>query len=228
VKLALDRGELLKVDAVLVAAGRTANTGRLNLPAVGVTPGAKGKLDVNENYQTNVPHIYATGDVIGFPALASTGMQQSRVAMAHSFAPSIGLKMDRILPYGIYSVPECGMVGETEQSLKQQNVPYVAGVAKYSHTGRGVIIGDQYGFLKLLFHADTRKLLGVHAIGENASDLIHVGQMVMLYDGGIDAFARACFNYPTLGDLYKHAAGTAMAAFMKRDAQRAETAPVGL
>jgi NAD(P) transhydrogenase len=218
--LKLDNGQTLPVDAVLVAAGRVPVTDHLNLDAAGVACDDKGRVAVNERYQTSAPHVYATGDVIGFPALASMGMQQSRVAMTHAFAPSSACGSWRVaplLPYGIYTVPECAMVGEPEQVLIDNGTPYVAGVARYTDTGRGVIIGEQFGFLKLLFHAETRQLLGVHAIGENATDLIHTGLMVMLLDGGIDALVRACFNYPTLGDLYKVAASNAMMQFNRRE-----------
>jgi NAD(P) transhydrogenase len=210
VTLTLTSGKTLVVDQVLVAAGRVSNTERLNLAAAGVVPGRRGLLVVDEHFRTNVPHIYAAGDVIGFPALASTSMEQARIAICHAFDKPYKTKMSTVLPYGIYTIPEASMAGETEGSLKEKGVPYVVGRGHYALNARGEIIGDRFGFLKLLFHRDTRQLLGVHAIGEQATELVHVGLVVILMEGDLDLFNRACFNYPTLGDLYKYAAYDAL------------------
>jgi NAD(P) transhydrogenase len=211
IKLALSSGKLLVVDAVLVAAGRKSNTADLNLGAAGITTNDRGLIRVDEHFRTEVPHIYAAGDVIGFPALASTSMQQARVALRHAFGqkgPSRAFHL--ILPAGVYTIPEVAMVGETEESLQRKGVDYIVGRAPYSSNARGRIIGDTEGFLKLLFSREERnedmKLLGVHAIGEQATELVHIGLMAMLSDSPIEVFEEACFNIPTLGDLYKLAA----------------------
>jgi len=209
VVLGLASGASLTVDALLVAAGRQSNTGKLNLSAAGVTTGERGLIPVDENYRTNVPHIYAAGDVIGFPALASTSMEQGRRAVCHAF----GLKaanLSPILPLGVYTVPEVSMVGETEESLKKKAVDYVVGRAKYEHNARGQIIGDIHGFIKLLYRRGDMKLLGVHVMGEQATELVHVGLMAMLTERSADIFVEACFNVPTLGMLYKAATLDAM------------------
>lgn len=203
----LGSGNTLRVDAVLVAAGRKSNVESLNLPAAGVTTLDKGRISVDEQYRTNAPHILAVGDVIGFPALASTAMDQARHAVRCVFAPGIvhGPAL-RLLPSGVYTIPEIGMIGETEESLKQSKTDYVAGRAHYATSARGRIIGDEHGFLKLLFGRDGMKLIGVHAIGEQATDLVHIGLIAMLTGASIEIFDEACFNIPTLGALYKTAA----------------------
>src|SRR5262249_40387774 len=155
--------------------GRGGNTKNLGLENAGVQPGARGLLKVNSHYQTDAPHIYAAGDVIGSPALASTAMEQARVAMAHAFDLKYKTDVAVILPYGIFTIPECSMAGETEESLKEKQIPYVAGKATYASNARGQIIGDHKGFLKLLFALDDMRLLGAHVIGEQATELIHVG-----------------------------------------------------
>lgn len=204
--LCLSSGETLKTDGVLIAAGRTSNTGDLNLGTAGITAGKRGILTVNSNFQTEVPNIYAAGDVIGFPALASTSMEQARVAMTHAFDTSYKAAMANLLPTGVFTIPEVSMVGETEESLKSKGVEYVVGRARYFQNARGQIIGDDTGFLKLLFNSSDMKLLGVHVIGERATEIVHIGLMAMLTGSGVELFNRACFNYPTLGELYKHAA----------------------
>lgn len=203
--LTLSSGEILKTDGVLIAAGRTSNTSDLNLSAAGITAGKRGILTVNENFQTEVSNIYAAGDVIGFPALASTSMEQARVAMSHAFDTSYKSSMASVLPTGVFTIPEASMVGETEESLKSKGVNYVVGRARYMQNARGQIIGDDTGFLKLLFNASDMKLLGVHVIGERASEIVHIGLIAMLTGSGVELFNRTCFNYPTLGELYKHA-----------------------
>jgi NAD(P) transhydrogenase len=203
ITLEFDTGGRLCVDAVLVAAGRTSNTGALNLPAAGLQTGPHGRLGVNAHYQTDVPHIYAAGDVIGFPALASTSMEQARVAMCHAFELPYKTNIAPLLPTGIYTIPEVSIVGSAEEELQAQGVDYVVGRASYAQCARGEIIGDQTGFLKLIFRRGDLKLLGVHVLGEQASELAHIGVVAMLAEGTAELFNRSCFNFPTLGDLYK-------------------------
>jgi NAD(P) transhydrogenase len=202
-RLTLSGGEVLEVDQVLVAAGRTANSTGLGLEAVGVKLGKRGQVEVNTTYQTAVPHIYAVGDVIGFPALASTAMEQARVAVQHAFGKVQALAP--ILPYGIYTIPEVSMAGETEKSLLDKGIPYVAGRAWYLTNPRGQIIGEDRGRLKLLFHRESLKLLGVHVLGEQASELVHIGLVAMMAGAGAPLFVETCFNYPTLSETYKTA-----------------------
>lgn len=204
VTLHLSGGETLTVDEVLVAAGRQSNTGKLNLPAAGVKTAEHGLIPVDERFRTNVEHIYAAGDVIGFPALASTSMEQAQRAVLHAFghAPH---RIPRHLPNGIYTIPEISTVGETEESLKKAGINYVVGRASYWDASRGRIIGDKDGFLKLLFRQGDMKLLGVHIIGELATEVVHVGLMAMLTESTVDLFLEACFNVPTLATLYKSA-----------------------
>jgi NAD(P) transhydrogenase len=208
--LRLSSGRSICAEGVLVAAGRASNTDALNLGAAGVVPGKRGVLSVNASYETEVPHIYAAGDVIGFPALASTSIEQARVAVCHAFGLGFKNELPHLLPSGIYTIPEVSMVGETEQSLSELGIDYVVGRATYMDNPRGKIMGDENGLLKLIFRADDMKLLGVHAIGEQATELIHVGLVAMLTGSGADLFNQACFNYPTLGDLYKYATYDAM------------------
>lgn len=222
----LKSGVKLEVQTVLAATGRTGNTHRLNLEQIGIQPTKRGLLEVNEHYQTRLTHIYAVGDVIGFPALASTSMEQARVAMVHAFDLKYKSDVSRTLPYGIYTIPECSMAGETEESLTEKGVPYVVGRTRYSHNARGQIIGDKDGFVKLIFHAEDTKLLGVHIIGEQASELIHVGLSAMLRGAGADLFIQSCFNYPTLTEMYKYATYDALGQLAKRKAAgEAEVAP---
>jgi NAD(P) transhydrogenase len=206
----LASGASLEADTLLVAAGRSGNTAKLNLPAAGLTVGKRGLIDVNSHYQTGVPHIYAAGDVIGFPALAATSMEQARVAMVHAFDLKYKTRVAPILPYGIYTIPECSMAGETEAALAEKGVRFVSGIARYEANARGQIIGAQSGFLKLVFAYDTMQLLGVHAIGEQASELVHIGLVALQAQAGANLFIETCFNYPTLGELYKYAAYDAL------------------
>lgn len=211
VVLTMDSGEALSCDGVLVCAGRSSNTEDLNLAAAGLTPGKRGLVQVNEHFQsTEVPHIYAAGDVIGPPALAATGIEQARVAVCHAFGETLKTGIASLLPTGIYTIPEASMVGETEASLKEKQIPYLVGRARYSDIPRGDIIGDNVGFLKLLFHRDDLRLLGVHVMGEHATEVVHIGLIAMMTGAGADLFNQACFNYPTLGDLYKYAAYDAL------------------
>ena len=205
VTLDLSAGETLTVDEVLVAAGRQSNIRSLNLPVAGVKTGEHGIIPVDDDFRTNAQHIYAAGDVIGFPALASTSMEQARRAVLHAFGHA-AYKLPRYLPNGIYTIPEISTVGDSEESLRRQGVAYVVGRSSYWDVARGRIIGDKEGFLKLLFRQEDMKLLGVHIIGELATEVVHVGLMAMLTGSTVEVFLEACFNVPTLASLYKSAA----------------------
>lgn len=205
VEATLESNKTLRAQTLLYCIGRQGATANLNLAAAGLSADNRGRLKVNEVYQTAVGHIYAAGDVIGFPALASTSMEQGRVATCHMFqqfaeAPST------LFPYGIYTIPEISMVGQTEQSLTAAGTPYEVGLARYRETARGLLIADPHGLLKLLFHPESHRLLGVHAIGTGATELIHIGQTVMAAGMPIDYFIESVFNYPTLAECYKVAA----------------------
>jgi NAD(P) transhydrogenase len=205
IHLYLDSGKRVVADRVLYCAGRSGVTDGLNLAAAGLAPNNKGCLEVDENYQTGVAGIYAAGDVIGFPSLASTSMEQGRVAACHAFGLPVR-SMSQHFPYGIYTIPEISMVGQTEESLTRDKVPYETGRAHYREIARGQILGDVTGFLKLLFHLETRQLLGVHIIGDGATELVHIGQAVIALGGTLDYFLESVFNYPTLAEAYKIAA----------------------
>ncbi|HYH40642.1 MAG TPA: Si-specific NAD(P)(+) transhydrogenase [Burkholderiales bacterium] len=205
VVLTLSSGATLTCDGLLVCAGRQSNTADLNLAAAGLTPGTRGLVPVNAHYQSEVPHIYAAGDVVGAPALAATGIEQARVAVNHAFDATFKKDLATLLPTGIYTIPEASMVGETESQLREKEVDFIAGHARYADLPRGEIIGDRTGFLKLLFRREDMRLLGVHVMGEQATEVVHLGLVAMLAEAGADLFNRACFNYPTLGDLYKYA-----------------------
>ena len=204
VRLELSSGAILTANAVLVAAGRQSNTAHLGLEKAGVETGARGLVHVNEHFQTNIEHIYAAGDVIGFPALASTSMEQARRAALHALNLG-GRTLSPLLPAGIYTIPEVSMVGETEESLQKKDTPYIVGRANYRENARGRIIGDQDGFLKLLFRQDDLKLVGVHVMGELATEVVHIGLIAMMCDASANLFGEACLNMPTLGMLYKSA-----------------------
>ena len=206
VVLHLRGGEDLPAECVLFATGRLGATGGLALDRAGLRAGPRGNLQVNEHYQTAVPHIYAAGDVIGFPALASTSMEQARVAMCHAFDLKYKSRVSPLLPMAIYTIPEIATVGETEETCRAKGIPYGVGRALYRDNSRGQIIGDLSGLVKLVFSSTDLKLLGVHILGEMASELVHVGQSCLLFGGTIDAFIQSVFNYPTLGEAYKYAA----------------------
>ena len=206
IALKLTSGAASKVDAVLVAAGRKSNTENLNLAAAGVTVGDHGLVHVDEHCRTSAPHIYAAGDVIGFPSLAATSMKQARRAVRHTCELKVRTEISRCLPTGIDTIPEASMVGATEESLKKQGIEYVVGRASYENTIRGCIIGDTGGFLKLLFRREYMKLLVVHVLGEYATQLVHIGMMATLASLADEIFDEASFNLPTLGELYKMAA----------------------
>jgi NAD(P) transhydrogenase len=202
VRLELSSGTALTVDAVLVAAGRQSNTANLALEKSGVKTGERGIIPVNEHFQTNIENIYAAGDVIGFPALASTSAEQARRAVRHALGLG-GSGITSFLPNGIYTIPEVSTVGETEESLKKKGVAYIVGRANYRDNARGRIIGDRDGFLKLLFRQGDLKLIGVHIMGELATEVVHIGLMAMMCNASANLFVDACFNLPTLGQLYK-------------------------
>jgi NAD(P) transhydrogenase len=206
VEATLASNKTLRADTLMYAVGRQGATDKLNLAAAGLSSDNRGRLKVNESYQTEVPHIYAAGDVIGFPALASTSMEQGRLASCHMFHAPVNEASQTLFPYGIYTIPEISMVGQTEQALTQQGVPYEVGMARYREIARGQLIADPHGLLKLLFHPVSRRLLGVHAIGTGATELIHIGQTVMAAGMPIDYFVESIFNYPTLAECYKVAA----------------------
>lgn len=216
VRLDLQSGASLEVDSVLFAAGRLGNTEGLGLERIGIPVGDRGHVTVNEHYQTVIPHVYAAGDVIGFPALAATSMEQARVAMCHAFDLKYKTRVAPVFPLAIYTVPEVSMVGETEESCRQRGIDYCVGRALYRHNARGQIIGDLAGQIKLVFRTPDKTLLGIHIIGEAASELIHVGLMVMQAGGTIDVFIEAVFNYPTLGDAYKYAAYDGLGNLQRR------------
>ena len=208
----LKSGKQIRASLLMYSAGRVGATNGLNLEKIGIQPDERGRLKTNDNFQTAIPHIYAVGDVIGFPALASTSMQQGRHAACHA----LGLGCDtstHLLPYGIYTIPEISMVGRNEDELTRDGVPYEVGVARYREIARGQLIGDTVGMLKMLFHSETRDLLGVHIIGEGATELIHIGQAVIALGGKLDYFVDAVFNYPTLAECYKVAALAALNRF---------------
>lgn len=205
VAIRLESGKQIVTDKALYSIGRTGNTGRLNLGAAGLEPDDRGRLAVNEHYQTQVPSVYAVGDVIGFPSLASTSMEQGRLAVCHALGVP-ATSVPELFPYGIYTIPEISMVGRNEEELTHDGVPYEVGKARYREIARGQILGDTTGLLKLLFHLETRKLLGIHIIGEGASELVHIGQAVLAFGGVLDYFVDTVFNYPTLAECYKTAA----------------------
>jgi NAD(P) transhydrogenase len=201
----LQSGKKAHGDALIYAVGRQANGDQLRVEAAGLAADSRGRLKVNEFFQTDVPHIYAAGDVIGFPALASTSMEQGRLAASHMFGIPFE-HMPELLPYGIYTIPEISFVGQTEESLTANRVPYEVGIARYSELAKSMMLGDETGMLKLLFARETRKLLGVHALGQRATEIIHIGQAILFYGGSVEYFRDMVFNYPTLAEAYKVAA----------------------
>jgi NAD(P) transhydrogenase len=201
----LESGKKIRADMLLYAVGRQANGDLLQLEAAGLAADSRGKIKVNGNYQTEVPHIYAAGDIIGFPALASTSMEQGRLASCRMFgAPSE--HMPELFPYGIYTIPEISTVGQTEEKLTAAKVPYEVGISKFNELAKSMMLGDETGMLKLLFDRHTRKLLGVHILGQRATEIVHIGQAVLAYGGTIEYFRDTVFNYPTLAEAYKVAA----------------------
>jgi len=205
VEATLASNKTVRAATLLYTIGGQGATAQLNLPAAGLSADDRGRLKVNEFFQTDVPHIYAAGDVIGFPALAATSMEQGRLASCHMFH-QLAEPANPLFPYGIYTIPEISMVGQTEQALTKAAVPYEVGMARYREIARGQLIADPHGILKLLFHQHSRRLLGVHAIGTGATELIHIGQAIMAAGMSIDYFVESIFNYPTLAECYKVAA----------------------
>ena len=201
----LKSGKRVRSDMLLFAAGRSGAIDDLNLANADLVADSRGRLQVNDRFQTNVPHIYAAGDIIGFPSLAATSMEQGRLAACHMFNHPTHSHPE-FFPYGIYAVPEISMVGMTEQELKQQEIPYESGIARIRETARGQIMGLREGVLKMLFAIEDQRLLGVHIVGEGATELVHIGQAVLSLGGKLDYFVETAFNYPTLAEAYKVAA----------------------
>ncbi|KYK20502.1 pyridine nucleotide-disulfide oxidoreductase [Thermoplasmatales archaeon SG8-52-4] len=229
IEIKLESGKNLKTEAVMLATGRTSNTESLNLEAAGIKTGKYGLIVVDQYYQVihpetqkTVPGIFAAGDVVGRPALASTSMEQARFAMIKAFnLEPYKEHVAPILPYGIYTIPECSMAGKTEEDCKKEKIDYIIGKANYNQNARGMIIGDTEGFLKLIFEfnkdiSKPMKLLGVHVIGEIASEIIHIGVSALIMNANSNLFIDTCFNYPTLGELYKYATYDAMGRRAKR------------
>jgi NAD(P) transhydrogenase len=211
----LDNGLELFTDKVLASSGRSGWTDGLGLEGVGVVVDKRGTIKVDSDYRTAVESIYAAGDVIGFPGLASTSMEQARVAVCHAFGFAYKRQVSQLLPFGIYTIPEVGSVGFSEEAAKEQGRDAVVGRAFYRDNARGKIVGDKDGVIKLVVERSTKKILGVHCIGERASELVHIGQAVMLLDGTIDAFIEMVFNYPTLSEMFKYAAYDALGAIAR-------------
>ncbi len=198
-------GKRIPADAVMYSAGRQGATDALDLGAAGLEADRRGRISVDDSYRTPVPHIYAVGDVIGFPALAATSMEQGRLAAYHACGENVRSLVD-LQPIGIYTIPEISYCGQTEDELTVSNVPYEVGISRYRELARGQIVGDSYGMLKLLVSTQTRRLLGVHIFGTNATELVHMGQAIMTCEGSIDQIVDTVFNYPTLSEAYKVAA----------------------
>jgi NAD(P) transhydrogenase len=201
----LESGKNVHGQGLLYTIGRQANSDQMNIEVAGLKPDVRGKISVNENFQTMVPHIYAAGDVIGFPALASTSMEQGRLASCHMFSKP-GKMPPNLIPYGIYTIPEISMVGQTEEQLTKEKIAYETGLARYAELAKGQMLGDEQGLLKLLFDPNSLKLFGVHIIGDRAAEIIHIGQAVLTMGGTIEYFRDTVFNYPTLAEAYKVAA----------------------
>ena len=206
IQMTLSSGKVVEAETALFAAGRRGAVEGLGLEKAGLGINERGNIDVNTQYQTPVPHIYAAGDVIGFPALASTSMEQGRVAMCHAFGFPYKQRLASQLPMGIYTIPEISAVGETEESCREKKISYEVGRAKYANNARGQIVGDFAGMLKLIFRRDNKQLLGVQILGESATELIHLGMAVLEAGGTIDTFIELVFNSPTLSEMYKYAA----------------------
>jgi NAD(P) transhydrogenase len=202
----LESKKKVQGDALLFAVGRQGNVEELNLAAIGIESDPRGRIPVDKDFQTKAKNVYAVGDVIGFPSLASVSMEQGRIASARAFGDETVLSNPSFYPYGIWTIPEISFLGKTEEQLTEEDVPYEVGVAYYREIARGQIRGDTTGRLKLIFHRVNHTLLGVHIIGEGASELVHIGQAVMALGGKLDYFVETVFNYPTLAECYKVAA----------------------
>jgi NAD(P) transhydrogenase len=214
-RVTLADGRLVHGECILFCAGRVGNTDDLDLPAAGIKANARGFISVNEQFRTSAERVYAAGDVVGFPALASTAMEQARVAMCAAFELKYKERVSPVLPYGVWTIPEVAMVGETEESARAKGLMYEIGKAHFAHNPRGLILGDE-GFVKLIFDAHSQRLLGAAVVGEGACELIHIPGAVMLNEGSIDYFIQAVFNYPTLSDAFKYAAYDGLQRLAKR------------
>jgi NAD(P) transhydrogenase len=206
----LESGKRIPADTVMYSAGRQGVTEELELDKAGLEADSRGRIKVDDDFRTSAPHVYAVGDVIGFPALAATSMEQGRRAAYHACDEPVPTPMADCQPIGIYTIPEISYVGKTEDELTEDSVPFEVGVSRYRELARGAILGDSYGMLKLLVHSDTRRLMGVHVFGTGATELVHIGQTVMGLGGTVDYLVDAVFNYPTLAESYKVAALDAM------------------
>jgi NAD(P) transhydrogenase len=215
IKVILDSGAQIVTEAVLAAVGRSSNTENLRLENAGLETGKRGLLNVNEFFQTEIPHIYAAGDVIGFPALSSTSMEQGRQAVTHAFQFNYRLAQPNSIPFGIWTIPEISMVGETEQSLQAKGQAFIVGRARYNQNPRGMVLGDRHGLLKLIFSADDLALLGVHIIGQEACELIGTGLIALETGATAQNFINLCFNFPSLSDMFKYAAYDALDVYRK-------------
>ena len=215
-EVALSNGTVHFAECVLVTVGRRGNTDQLELPAAGVTVNARGYIDVDGMYRTSTSNIYAAGDVIGFPALASVSMEQARVAICHAFDLRYKREVSRVLPYAVWTIPEVAMVGETEDTLRGAGTDFEVGKASFRHNARGEIIGESEGFIKLLFAPDSQQILGCTVVGESASEIIHVASTAMQHHATLDLFIQAVYNYPTLSESYKYAAYDGMQRLQKR------------
>jgi NAD(P) transhydrogenase len=211
----LTSGESIDCEKLLCASGRSGRTKELDLTSIGVGVDKRGYVVVDADYRTAVPNIYAAGDVIGFPALASTSMEQARVAVCHAFGFTYKRQVSSLLPYGVYTIPEVSCVGLSEEEAQEKNIPYVVGRAFYRDNARGKIVGDKDGAIKLVFERATRKLIGAHCIGDRASELVHIGQAIITLGGTVETFIEMVFNYPTLSESFKYAAYDALAHFSK-------------
>jgi NAD(P) transhydrogenase len=212
----LASGLEIAAEKVLASSGRSGWTDGMNLDGIGVQLDKRGTVQVDGDYRTAVPNVYAAGDVIGFPALASTSMEQARVAVCHAFGFTYKRQVSHLQPFGIYTIPEVSCIGFSEEDAKQKGLDFVVGRAFYRDNARGKIVGDRDGVIKLVVDRKTKKLLGCHCIGERSSELVHIGQAVMLLDGTIDAFIEMVFNYPTLSEMFKYAAYDALGAIAKK------------
>jgi NAD(P) transhydrogenase len=218
-QVTLNDGLVLSADAVLVSTGRTGNSASLGIEAVGVKVNDRGFILVDSNYRTAVPNIYAAGDIIGFPALASASMEQARVAICHAFDLKYKSAVSSVMPYGVWTIPEIATVGESEDSLHARGLPYEIGRASFRLNPRGQIIGDVDGFVKIVFHPEDQRVLGVTVVGETACELIHIGMTVIAFEGTLDFFIQAAFNYPSLADAYKYAAYDGLQRLQKKHAR---------
>jgi NAD(P) transhydrogenase len=215
----LNDGLVISADAVLVSTGRIGNSASLGIESVGVKVNDRGFIQVDSQYRTHVPNVYAAGDVIGFPALASASMEQARVAVCHAFDLKYKTAVSSVMPYGVWTIPEIATVGESEDSLHARGVSYEIGRSSFRLNPRGQIIGDVDGFVKIVFHPEDQRVLGVTIVGETACELIHIGMTVIAFGGTLDFFIQAAFNYPSLADAYKYAAYDGLQRMQKRHAR---------